>query len=255
MTTDEKTHHINQILQAYFDRHPASSAVPVKDFMPQFKKADLFSSQKTLRQFLRDLRKSKSLYQIPFVLTEEKEQKTFWFFAPAKLKLSLSNNHKPATKETVARSVSAANSKARIHSDECYVLDLCDEILGMNSVRQHRFPFLVGDPNSAGRCTRLPVDAWYEPINLVIEFNEKQHTEPVNHFDKRMTLSGINRGEQRLLYDDRKRTVLPQKGIQVIVLSYRDFAHNSRKQVLRSRDEDLKFIVEKMKQYKSTNTV
>ena len=38
--------------------------------------------------------------------------------------------------------------------DETYVIDLCDEVLGIKAIRQHRFPFLKGDGNSL-----LPVDA------------------------------------------------------------------------------------------------
>jgi len=38
--------------------------------------------------------------------------------------------------------------------DEEYILDLCDEVIGRRSLRQHRFFFLRGD---SGR--KLPVDA------------------------------------------------------------------------------------------------
>ena len=36
--------------------------------------------------------------------------------------------------------------RARAESDEAYVLDLCDAILGEPASRQHRFDWLVGDP-------------------------------------------------------------------------------------------------------------
>lgn len=247
MTTSEKIRYINQVLQKYFSNHPGSSPVPVKDFVPQLK--NLFSSDKTLRQFLRDLRDKNLLQLIPFVLTERKMQKTSWYFAPAKLTSVPSNFKLVARKERVMKP-STTSTKFRGHSDECYVLDICDEVLGLNSVRQHRFPFLVGDPNSAGRCTTLPVDAWYESLNLVIEFNEKQHTESVKLFDKRMTISGVDRAKQRALYDNRKRIVLPQYGIHVVLFSYFDFDHNSRKQLSRRRADDILIIREKLKKYK-----
>ena len=65
--------------------------------------------------------------------------------------------------------------------DETYILDLCDEILNRTSQRQYRFSFLLGDPGKNGSCRKLPVDAYYENLNLVIEYKERQHTESVNH--------------------------------------------------------------------------
>src|SRR5688500_16258444 len=77
------------------------------------------------------------------------------------------------------------------HRDETYILDLCDELLGMKSVRQHTFEFLRGD---GGR--KLPVDGYYPSINLVVEYRERQHFESVALFDKRKTVSGVSRAEQ-----------------------------------------------------------
>jgi len=57
---------------------------------------------------------------------------------------------------------------ARSTSDESYVIDLCDEVLKLKAHRQHRFDFLKGDSG-----TRLPVDAYYPSLNLVIEFKER----------------------------------------------------------------------------------
>jgi hypothetical protein len=49
----------------------------------------------------------------------------------------------------------------RENSDEAYVLDLCDEVLGEQGLRQHRFEWLLGDSGAAGRRTRLPVDSYW----------------------------------------------------------------------------------------------
>lgn len=93
--------------------------------------------------------------------------------------------------------------------DEHYVLALCDELLKATASRQHRFDFLRGDPGKSGRCVRLPVDAYYEANSLVIEYRECQHSEPVAIMDRRMTVSGVTRGEQRRKYDQRRRDELP----------------------------------------------
>jgi hypothetical protein len=77
--------------------------------------------------------------------------------------------------------------------DEHYVLDLCDDILSWSAERQRRFPFLVGDPGKNGRVRQLPIDGFYEPIMLAVEYHERQHVESVPHFDKpgRLTVSGL----------------------------------------------------------------
>lgn len=121
---------------------------------------------------------------------------------------------------------------------EIYVIDLCDRILKLKSYRQHRFDFLKGDPNKQGRCALLPVDGYYPELNLVIEYHERQHSEAVPLFDKRMTVSGITRDQQRRLYDQRRSEILPQHGIQLIVLSYTDFDHDSSKKILPSKGDE-----------------
>ncbi|MFG1277879.1 hypothetical protein [Xanthobacter autotrophicus] len=97
---------------------------------------------------------------------------------------------------------------SRSRSDEAYVIDLCDRILGLKAHRQWRFPFLLGDPGRSGRRARLPVDAYYPELGLVMEYHERQHDEPVPFFDRRITAAGIPRGEHRRIYDERWLTVL-----------------------------------------------
>lgn len=118
----------------------------------------------------------------------------------------------------------------RQSSDEGYVIDLCDEVLAESAIRQHRFDFLRGDAN-----TRLPVDAYYPSANLVVEYRERQHTRPVAHFDKpdHMTVSGVHRGEQRRLYDQRRREVLPRQGIRLLEIEYSSLKHRSNGRLIR----------------------
>lgn len=122
--------------------------------------------------------------------------------------------------------------KGRATSDESYVIDLCDEVLKMKARRQHKFDFLVGD---TGR--KLPVDAYYESLNLVIEYHERQHTEAVSLFDNKPTVSGVSRGEQRKIYDQRRAEILPKHGIKLVIISYRDFG--TSKKLQRNRNNDI----------------
>ena len=143
----------------------------------------------------------------------------------------------------------AAKKRIMADKDEHYILEMCDRLLGQYGLRQYRFPFLLGDPGKNGQCRSLPVDAYYKELNLVIEYRERQHTETVTFFDKRITASGIPRGEQRRLYDQRRRDLLKQQKIQLIELDYFLFPHKGSKRLLRVRDEDEAILKGKLSAY------
>jgi len=136
-----------------------------------------------------------------------------------------------------------------IKSDESYILDLCDEVLGLTAVRQCRFDFLRGDPGKRGICAKLPIDACYEELKLAIEYRERQHSESVAIFDKRKTVSGVSRGEQRARYDQRRRDELPKHGIKLVELSYDNFQCDTRKRLIRDRPRDKQVIRDKLKKW------
>lgn len=129
---------------------------------------------------------------------------------------------------------------SRADSDEAYVVDLCDAILGETASRQHRFDWLTGDPGRDGRRRTLPVDAYYAAHQLVVEYQERQHDEPVAHFDKpdRLTVSGVHRGIQRRMYDDRRAAEVPAHGLRLIVLRPSDLTADDRGRLLRRRAPD-----------------
>lgn len=135
-------------------------------------------------------------------------------------------------------------SRSRADSDESYVVDLCDAILGECASRQHRFDWLVGDPGRNGQSRALPVDAYYSGHQLVIEYQERQHDQPVAHFDKPevLTVSGVHRGEQRRIYDERRAVKIPAHGLRLIVLTPGDLAADRRGRLLRNRDDDLRAL-------------
>jgi len=138
---------------------------------------------------------------------------------------------------------------SRTLSDEAYVINLCDEVLSTSALRQHRFDFLRGDARPGKQGARLPVDAYYPDKQLVVEYCERQHTEVVPIMDRRMTVSGVDRGTQRAIYDQRRRNVLPKHGIALVELSYADFAHDKNKCLCRRRVEDLKVIRQALDQW------
>jgi len=201
MDFQQKILAVNLAIQDYFKKHPRETKIPAKDLMPEFVKHGIFAkdhrSGLPIRKLLRDLDKDSQLKAIPFVFAERGAANTNWYF----VRSSKSFGGQSISKTSKPSKINSSKS-SRQNSDEAYVLDLCDEILGQKASRQHKFDFLKGD---SGR--KLPVDGYYEELNLAIEYRERQHSEPVSHFDKphKMTVSGVHRGEQRKIYDQRRR--------------------------------------------------
>lgn len=137
------------------------------------------------------------------------------------------------------------SSTSRQNSEEAYIINLCDDVLQLTAKRQHKFSFLKGD---TGRF--LPVDAYYEELNLVVEYHEKQHTEEVHFFDKRITASGITRAEQRRKYDELRRTEIPKNGLSLVIFDYSEFLHTKSKRLMRNLNKDYKVIEDKLRGYR-----
>ena len=117
----------------------------------------------------------------------------------------------------------------RADSDEHYVLDLCDEVIGVCGERQATFLWLVGDVSpTTGRARRLPVDGYW-------------HTVAVPLFDRRATVSGVPRGEQRRLYDQRKAEILPQQGIRLVVIHKSEFTTKADR-IVRDHERDIAVV-------------
>ena len=94
----------------------------------------------------------------------------------------------------------------------------------------------------------LPVDAWYPDLGLVVEYRERQHSEAIRFFDRRSTVSGVGRGEQRRLYDQRRRDVLPLNGISLVEFDFFEFQHTSNRRLVRcAADKDI--VVGKLKRF------
>jgi hypothetical protein len=197
---------INEVINAYFKLNSQIKIIPAKDLMPQFIKAGIFVKGckkwfSLLGNVLRGLDSKTQLSAIPFTVAERKAKNTNWFFSPQGNVGIKSPLQQDILKPKATSNTPISKSK---DSDENYVLNLCDEVLNQKGLRQHRFDFLRGDSG-----TKLPVDIYYPSLNLVIEYRETQHTNSVKHFDKPdvMTVSGVHRGEQRKIYDQRRRDI------------------------------------------------
>lgn len=166
-----------------------------------------------------------------------------WLFTTAEAE-SVRRDYRASRSAPTARSSASATAPRAALSDEAYVIDLCEEVLGETASRQHRFNWLCGDPGESGRRARLPVDAYFPTHELVVEYRERQHYEAVSHFDKpdRMTVSGVHRGEQRRRYDQRRETEIPRHGLRLTVLRYDQFDVDARGRLRRNRPFDVEVI-------------
>ena len=130
----------------------------------------------------------------------------------------------------------------RADSDEYYVLDLADKVLGVRGSRQHRFEWLRGDWSEAKQGhSYLPVDGYWETLDLVLEYAERQHTEAIKIFDQRDTVSGVPRGQQRRIYDQRRVDLVPANGLRLVVIPATAFALK-RKKIVREPQRDLEVM-------------
>jgi hypothetical protein len=240
----DKIDQINAVLRDYFAKHPNAGRILAKEFMPLFIKAGIFVKDERgglpIRKILRALDKANQLHRIPYVIADRKQTNTNWYFGN-----STYTTQVEATATTIKSKPHAKpKTSSRKNSDEHYVIDLCDKYLGKQGLRQHRFDFLLGDANAKGNHTKLPIDVFYPELNLVVEYEEYQHSNPVKHFDKPdvITISGVHRGEQRKIYDHRRREVLPKHGIQLVVINYELFDCDRRHKIVRDRKKDLELV-------------
>lgn len=238
---------INKALKEYFEVNPNQGPILAKEFMSLFIKKGIFNKDNKgglpLRSLLRELDSENKLSDIPYVRKEPYGNEKWFFIKPQSNiqgRLEPIDNSKPST--LTAKDTTCKKQGGRVDSDEYYVVGLCNEVLGLKASQQHRFDFLVGDSG-----TKLPVDAYYEDLNLVVEYLESQHTLSTPFFDKKKTVSGVSRGEQRRLYDERRRVELPKHGINIVSISYNDFG--TTKRLKRNHDLDIEVVRTKLSDY------
>ena len=239
---------INEVIAEYFKTHK-ENWIAAKDIMPDLINAGVFTKDHRkglpLRKVLRKLDQENALNKIPFLHAERKEKDTYWYLVREGSEYSPTVNSSTISKKQLGKN-------ERENSDEYYIINLCDELLNEKASRQHTFPFLLGDfhKDKISR-TKLPLDAYYKNLNLVIEYREKQHTEEVLHLDKPevKTVSGVSRGEQRKIYDQRRRDALLRKDIRLIEINYYAFEYNSQMNIIRDKEKDIEILKEILKDF------
>lgn len=136
----------------------------------------------------------------------------------------------------------------RIESDEKYILDLVAGILAEPDYRwQHRFPTLLGDPGKDGKRRPLPVDGFFPRHRLIVEYWEAQHSAPIPIMDEGMTVSGVSRGHQRRLYDQRRQAWADANGLQLVILDHRGFETNKQGRLQRDPARDSHLVADALR--------
>ena len=240
-----KVEKINTVIEEYFNSNASLTIAPVKDLMPAFIKAGIFTKDikkgLPIRLILRELDTKNELDLIPFVHAERHGEHTYWYFVPA-------NASTPDTPYKQEKKNPENDPIAiRLNSDETYVISLCDKVLSLKANRHKRFDFLLGDLHKDRKTqTMLPVDAYYDELQLVVEYKEIQNFRPViirdiDEEDEEKPKTST-REELRRIYDERRVKVLPKNGISMVVISYSDFEYDDNNKIVRKEERDLDIV-------------
>lgn len=236
---------INEVIADFFKNNPTIEWIAAKEIMPSLIKAGVFNKDEKkglpLRKVLRALDKDNTLDKIPFVHPERKGIDTYWYL--------VKEGGTYVTKDLVLPVSNKEQAKLnRENSDEYYLIGLCNELLSEEASHQHTFDFLVGDKHKRNKTrTELPLDAYYLGLNLAIEFIAAE--ENLSADAEKLTVSGVTRNEQRKIYAQRKRDVLAENEINLLVINYADFECDSEHKLIREKKGDVKLLKQKLKDY------
>jgi len=226
---DDKIVKINEVIAQYFDTNKNVDWIPAKAIMPELIKAGVFNKDEKkglpIRKIFRKLDKEAQLDKIQFVHVERRSENVYWYLVREGKEYTPAEVISPLTKKEKG----ILNIE---NSDEFYLVNLCDELLKQKASRKHTFDTLLGKLHKKGkRRTKLPLDAYYEDLKLVIEFFEKKDTD-----------ESTEREAQRKFYDQRKKLVLEKKEIQLIDVNYALFDCNEEDRLVRNKENDCRIL-------------
>jgi len=235
---------INNAIERFFEQNSEIEWIPAKKIMPSLIEAGVFVKDEKnglpFRRLLRLLDEDEQLERIPFVHAKRTESDVYWYLVREGGKY---------TEPEVKLTKSQIREQERLNNDENYLLNLCDELLEAEASRHHRFDFVLGDPHADGVTkTPLPIDAYYLEHNLAIDFWDNDRDMSTPRY-KRMTVSGITRAEQIILYRNRKRKALKKKQIDFIEIDFSRFERTEDQKLKRNRESDIALIKRILKKY------
>ncbi|MCH2224951.1 MAG: hypothetical protein MK066_09305, partial [Crocinitomicaceae bacterium] len=168
--TKNITDAINEAVETYFESNPEVNSFAAKKLMPGLVEKGVFQRDikngMPLRKVLRGLDSKGELDSIERVYVERIGQNIYWYFVREGAEFV--SNH-------VSNTPNAKEKRAleRSNNDEVYIMELIDDLLKAKGSRKHTFDYLLGDLHKNGKTrTELPIDLYYEKLNLAIEIVE-----------------------------------------------------------------------------------
>jgi hypothetical protein len=240
--TNDINQRINEAVDAYFELNADTTWFAAKKIMPDLVKNGIFSKDvkngMPLRQVLRALDADNQLESIPRVHADRNGNDVYWYFV------------REGSEYVSDRKPDAPNAKQRRaiereNSDEVYLIGLIDELLNKEGSRKHTFSYLLGDLHQDGETrTELPIDLYYRELKLALEFIEHPASEKemIAAKQEKLTVSGVPRAEQRIIYFERKKSILEKKEIDFIEIPIAAFDVNESFKLKRVQESDLRVL-------------
>ncbi len=230
--TDENIKKINDIIDQYFKSNPSEDWIPVKTIMPELIIAGVFVKDERkglpIRKVLRRLDANSQLDKIPSAHGEKDGEAVYWYFVQSGKQYS----PKEEIPEVSKKEQKILDFK---NNDENYLVDLCDKLLGREASRQHTFDELVGNLHKRGKKrTKLPLDAYYKDLKLVLEFHKPLETDMEGLDEKEKS-----RLTQMKYYNKLKKTTVLEKEMSYIEVHYTSFETDDNNRLLRNTENDL----------------
>lgn len=229
--SEENIVKINEVITHYFNANTSIDWIPVKAIMPALIEAGVFNKDEKkglpIRKVLRKLDLESKLAEIPAVHAERRSDSVYWYLVRSGKKYTPKELVNPITKKE-------QNLLTIQNSDEYYLVNLCDELLKQKASRKHTFHTLVGNLHKKGKGrTKLPLDAYYEDLKLVLEF-----------FDKNGTKDELDDKEQARkakikYYDQLKKKAILNKKLRLIEINYALFECNEVNKLVRNTENDM----------------
>lgn len=232
---------INAAIKAYFNAHPDEDVVAVKKLMPLFVEKGIYPKNikngQPIRNELKWLDKENQLKKIRTVHVVRKGKHNFWYFLREGAEAPALEIDKVTAPERSKRTI-----LKRQRDDEHYVIDLCDEALGLTALRHHSFEFLKGDMHRNGRTrSLLPCDAYYSELKLVIEYHATPDEAKVAEASGE-SAENPSVESKRKIYAERKRKVLPEHEMTLIEIDAGDFEQDELSLIKRDRKRDMALV-------------
>jgi hypothetical protein len=239
--TNENIEKINEAIAQYFNTNTTVDWIPVKTIMPALVEAGIFEKDVKkgfpMRKVLRRLDQKSELSKIPTVHAERRTENTYWYI----VREGKEYTPKEAIPEISKKEQHLLDIK---NSDENYLIDLCDELLDKKASRKHTFDTLVGNLHKRGKGrTKLPLDAYYKDLKLVIEFFKQ--TSAVSDLDEKEQA----RITQIKYYDELKKEAVLNKSMRYMKINHAQFECAENNKLIRNTENDILVLKEILKDF------